>query len=251
MLCWASRVTCGVEPLFGRFFALMSLFGGAMLLLTVADNLLLLFVGWEIMGLCSYMLIGFWYARAYDEPRLITPSRAAVKAFMTTRVADVFMLLGIVFFYRVFGTLNFHEAFTAESLVRAAEAVGFGGLAVMTLLLFTGTVGKSAQWPLHTWLPDAMEGPTPVSAVIHAAAMVSAGVYMLIRIFPLVATAMAEQPYVGLMIGGIGALPPLWRPRLPWRSTTSSACWLTRRFRSWATWWRRWGSAPMWPQLST
>jgi NADH-quinone oxidoreductase subunit L len=195
----------GVEPLFSRFFALMSLFGGAMLVLSVADNLLLLFIGWEIMGLCSYMLIGFWYARAYDNPLLITPSRAAVKAFMTTRVADVIMLLGIVFFYRVFGTLNFHEAFTAESLVRAAEAVGFGGLALMTLLLFTGTVGKSAQWPLHTWLPDAMEGPTPVSAVIHAAAMVSAGVYMLIRIFPLVATSMAEQPYVGLIIGGIGA----------------------------------------------
>lgn len=195
----------GVDPLFARFFGLMSLFGGAMLLLAVADNLLLLFAGWEIMGLCSYMLIGFWYAREYDDPKATPPRRAAVKAFMTTRVADVFMLLGIVFFYRVFGTLNFHDAFTAESLVRAAEAVGFGGLAVMALLLFTGTVGKSAQWPLHTWLPDAMEGPTPVSAVIHAAAMVSAGVYMLIRIFPLVATAMAEQPYVGLIIGGIGA----------------------------------------------
>ncbi|NLF67276.1 MAG: NADH-quinone oxidoreductase subunit L [Chloroflexi bacterium] len=195
----------GVDPLFSRFFALMSLFGGAMLLLTVADNLLLLFAGWEIMGLCSYLLIGFWYAREYDDPKAIPPRRAAIKAFMTTRVADVFMLLGIVFFYRVFGTLNFHEAFAAESLAGAAEAVGFGGLAVMTLLLFTGTVGKSAQWPLHTWLPDAMEGPTPVSAVIHAAAMVSAGVYMLIRIFPLVATAMAEQPYAGLIIGGIGA----------------------------------------------
>lgn len=199
----------GVEPLFSRFFALMSLFGGAMLILTVADNLLLLFVGWEIMGLCSYMLIGFWYSREYDDPKATPPRRAAVKAFMTTRVADVFMLLGIVFFYRVFGTLNFHEAFEAESLVHAAEVVGFGGLAIMALLLFTGTVGKSAQWPLHTWLPDAMEGPTPVSAIIHAAAMVSAGVYMLVRIFPLVATAMAEQPYVGLVIGGIGAFTAL------------------------------------------
>jgi NADH-quinone oxidoreductase subunit L len=199
----------GVEPLFSRFFALMSLFGGAMLVLSVADNLLLLFMGWEIMGLCSYMLIGFWYSREYDDPKATPPRRAAIKAFMTTRVADVFMLLGIVFFYRTFGTLNFHDAFQAESLVAAAEAVGFGGLAIMALLLFTGTVGKSAQWPLHTWLPDAMEGPTPVSAIIHAAAMVSAGVYMLVRIFPLVATAMAEQPVVGLVIGGIGAFTAL------------------------------------------
>jgi NADH-quinone oxidoreductase subunit L len=199
----------GIEPLFSRFFAFMSLFGGAMLALVVADNLLLLFMGWEVMGLCSYLLIGFWYSREYDDPKATPPRKAAIKAFMTTRVADVVMLLGIVFFYKTFGTLNFSEAFTAESLVAAVEAVGFAGIGAMALMLFTGTVGKSAQWPLHTWLPDAMEGPTPVSAVIHAAAMVSAGVYMIIRIFPLITTATEGMPAVGLIIGGIGAFTAL------------------------------------------
>ena len=200
----------GVDPLFARFFALMSLFGGAMLVLTVADNLLLLFMGWEIMGLCSYMLIGFWYAREYEDPKATPPRKAAIKAFMTTRVADVVMLLGIVFFYRTFGTLNFQDAFSAESLAAAVDTVGFTGVGIMALLLFTGTVGKSAQFPLHTWLPDAMEGPTPVSAVIHAAAMVSAGVYMIVRIFPLIAVGMEGMPAVGLIIGGIGAFTALF-----------------------------------------
>ncbi len=117
------------------------------------------------------------------------------------------MLLGIVFFYAVFGTLNFAEALSAESLAHAAMTVGAVALGVISLLLFAGTVGKSAQWPLHVWLPDAMEGPTPVSAVIHAAAMVSAGVYLIIRIFPLIAVGMGPEgsPMVGIIIGGIGA----------------------------------------------
>ncbi|RMG97682.1 MAG: NADH-quinone oxidoreductase subunit L [Chloroflexi bacterium] len=197
------------EPLFSRFFAFMCLFAGAMLTLVVADNLLLLFVGWEIMGLCSYSLIGFWYAREYDNPKATPPRKAAIKAFMTTRVADVVMLLGIVFFYRVFGTLNFSEALSAHGLEEAAGAVGAGALGIMALLLFTGTVGKSAQWPLHVWLPDAMEGPTPVSAIIHAAAMVSAGVYMILRIFPLIAVGIEGNPAVSLIIGGIGAFTAL------------------------------------------
>jgi NADH-quinone oxidoreductase subunit L len=199
----------GTDPLFSRFFAFMSLFGGSMLLLVLADNLLLLFVGWELMGLCSYLLIGFWYARTYDDPAQITPRTAAVKAFITTRVGDVIMLLGIVFFYRVFGTLNFSEAFAPESLELAASNVGAAALGVMALLIFAGTVGKSAQWPLHTWLPDAMEGPTPVSAVIHAAAMVSAGVYLIIRIFPLIAVGIEGAPAAGLVVGGIGAFTAL------------------------------------------
>lgn len=199
------------EPLLSRFFAYMSLFAGAMLVLVVADNLLLLFIGWEIMGFCSYSLIGFWYARDYHlQPENIphiSPRAAAVKAFMTTRVADVIMLLGIVFFFFVFGTFNFSEAFSAESLEAAAASFGAVVLGVMALLLFSGTVGKSAQFPLHVWLPDAMEGPTPVSAVIHAAAMVSAGVYLIVRIFPLIAVGMGPEgdPVVGLVIGGIGA----------------------------------------------
>ena len=196
------------EPMFSRFFALMSLFAGAMLLLVVSDNLLMLFIGWEIMGFCSYSLIGFWYARDYhlkpgDIPH-IPPRKAAIKAFMTTRVADVVMMLGIVFFYRTFGTLNFSEALSAHSLEHAAMEIGVGLLGVMALLIFTGTVGKSAQFPLHVWLPDAMEGPTPVSATIHAAAMVSAGVYLIVRIFPLIAVAI-EGTGAGWVIAGIGA----------------------------------------------
>ncbi|MGB3717428.1 MAG: NADH-quinone oxidoreductase subunit L [Candidatus Promineifilaceae bacterium] len=199
----------GVDPLFSRFFAFMSLFAGAMLVLVVADNLLLLFIGWELMGLCSYLLIGFWYAKKYDDPNQIRPKTAAVKAFITTRIGDVVMLLGIVFFYRVFGTLNFSEALSAESLEHGVELVGAAAIGLMALLLFAGTVGKSAQWPLHVWLPDAMEGPTPVSAVIHAAAMVSAGVYLIIRIFPLIAVAIDGIPGVEFVIAGIGAFTAL------------------------------------------
>lgn len=197
------------EPLISRFFAFMALFAAGMLTLVVADNLLLLFIGWEVMGFCSYALIGFWYSRNYEDPKATPPRKAAIKAFMTTRVADVVMLLGIVFFYRVFGTLNFSEALSAHGLEHGAEVVGVGALGLMALMLFTGTVGKSAQWPLHTWLPDAMEGPTPVSAIIHAAAMVSAGVYMIVRIFPLIAVGIEGNSSVGLIIGGIGAFTAL------------------------------------------
>ena len=201
------------EPLFSRFFAFMALFGGAMLTLVVADNLLLLFVGWEVMGLCSYLLIGFWYARNYEpDPKnaqKLPPRKAAIKAFMTTRVADVIMLLGIVFFYRTFGTLNFSEAFSVEGLTAAREVAGATGMGIMALLIFAGTVGKSAQWPLHVWLPNAMEGPTPVSAVIHAAAMVSAGVYLIVRIFPLISVGIEGSTTVSLIIGGIGAFTAL------------------------------------------
>jgi len=198
------------EPLLARFFGHMSLFAGSMLLLVVADNMLLLFMAWELMGYCSYALIGFWYAREYPDPAempipRIPPRQAAVKAFMSTRVGDVLMLLGIVFMWWAFGTMNFREAFTADNFQSVIQLIGYGGLGIMTLLLFAGTVGKSAQWPLHVWLPDAMEGPTPVSAVIHAAAMVSAGIFMLLRIFPLIAVSIESTPWVGLIIAGIGA----------------------------------------------
>ena len=182
----------GIEPLYSRFFAFLSLFAFGMLLLCVADNLVLLFVGWEIMGLCSYLLIGFWYARQYESPHQITPRQAAVKAFMTTRVGDVLMLLGIVYLYAQTGTLSFREimyAHEGEMLTKLAATpsyiVGLSVAGLAGLLLFAGAVGKSAQFPLHMWLPDAMEGPTPVSAMIHAATMVSAGVYAMIRLFPL------------------------------------------------------------------
>ncbi len=175
-----------------RFFAYLSLFAGAMLTLVVADNLLLLFVGWEVMGLCSYLLIGFWYDRAPNEEiDGVAPYQAAMKAFMTTRVADVIMLIGIAYLWASTGTLNFREIFfneaTLEGLATTPALGGFLGLSAAGLIgicIVIGTVGKSAQFPLHIWLPDAMKGPTPVSAMIHAAAMVSAGVYLIIRMFP-------------------------------------------------------------------
>ncbi len=176
-----------IEPMYSRFFAFIGLFAFGMYTLVLSDNLLTLFVGWEVMGLCSYLLIGFWYAKP-------SARAAAIKAFLTTRVGDVFMLLGIAYLYSAVGTLTFREIFTAETLQKLAEApTGFLGLSaagLIGLLLFIGTIGKSAQWPLHIWLPDAMEGPTPVSAMIHAATMVSAGVYMVIRMFPLLSAGM-------------------------------------------------------------
>ncbi len=171
-----------IEPMYSRFFAFLGLFAFGMYVLVVSDNLLTLFVGWEIMGLCSYLLIGFWYGKKSARD-------AAIKAFMTTRVGDVFMLLGIAFLYSATGTLSFREIFTEEVLhvlaTTATPILGLSAAGLIGLLLFIGTVGKSAQWPLHVWLPDAMEGPTPVSAMIHAATMVSAGVYAVIRMFPL------------------------------------------------------------------
>jgi NADH-quinone oxidoreductase subunit L len=175
------HVVPSVEPMYSRFFAFLGLFAFGMYVLVVSDNLLTMFVGWEIMGLCSYLLIGFWYGKESARD-------AAVKAFMTTRIGDVFMLLGIAYLYSATGTLNFREIFTEETLQVLASTPAWFGMTtsgLIALLLFIGTIGKSAQWPLHVWLPDAMEGPTPVSAMIHAATMVSAGVYAVIRMFPL------------------------------------------------------------------
>src|SRR5690606_5489720 len=200
------------DPRQARFFALISLFGGAMLTLVVADNLLLLFVGWEIMGACSYMLIGFWFEKhsAY---------KAAIKAFTTTRVADVIMLLGIVYLYSITGTLSFREiAYNPEVLERLAStpAIIFGGsaAALIGVFLIIGTIGKSAQFPLHVWLPDAMEGPTPVSAMIHAAAMVSAGIFAIIRMYPVFAAG--GDPHHGvftaplLLMAVVGAVTAIF-----------------------------------------
>src|SRR5215210_2281541 len=183
------HVVPSVEPMYSRFFAFIGLFAFGMFILVLSDNLLTLFVGWEIMGLCSYLLIGFWYAKNSARD-------AAVKAFMTTRVGDVFMLLGIVYLYYATGTLSFREIFSEEVLHTLATIpsgfLGFSAAGLIGLLLFIGTVGKSAQFPLHVWLPDAMEGPTPVSAMIHAATMVSAGVYAVIRLFPLLSAGWEE-----------------------------------------------------------
>ncbi len=182
------HIVPSIEPMYSRFFAFISLFAFGMYTLVVSDNLLTLFVGWEIMGLCSYLLIGFWYGKPSARD-------AAVKAFMTTRIGDVFMLLGIAFLYQATGTLSYREIFQPNVLRALASTPAFFGLSAagaIGLLLFIGTIGKSAQWPLHVWLPDAMEGPTPVSAMIHAATMVSAGVYMVIRMFPLISAGWTE-----------------------------------------------------------
>jgi NADH-quinone oxidoreductase subunit L len=180
-----------VEPMYSRFFAFIALFAFGMYTLVVSDNLLTLFVGWEIMGLCSYLLIGFWFAKP-------SARAAAIKAFMTTRIGDVFMLLGIAYLYARTGTLSFREIFYNEHVLDelahepALGVLGISAAGLIGILLVIGTIGKSAQFPLHVWLPDAMEGPTPVSAMIHAATMVSAGVYMVLRMFPLLSAGWHE-----------------------------------------------------------
>ncbi|HSH80714.1 MAG TPA: NADH-quinone oxidoreductase subunit L [Herpetosiphonaceae bacterium] len=170
---------------YGRFFSYIALFTASMLGMVLADNLLLFFICWELMGLCSYLLIGFWYFRT-------SAYRAARKAFITTRIGDVLMMLGLFYLYREAGSLTFGTAegqiFNAALLERIGSTTNAAGMLVATslaLLLFMGTVGKSAQFPLHVWLPDAMEGPTPVSALIHAATMVAAGVFLVARTYPI------------------------------------------------------------------
>lgn len=200
-----------IEPMYARFFALVSLFAFAMYLLVVSDNLLTLYIGWEVMGLCSYLLIGFWYAKE-------SARNAAVKAFLTTRIGDVFMLLGLAALYALTGSLNYRAILgnpqVLEILASTISPVaGLSWAALIGLLLFAGTVGKSAQFPLHVWLPDAMEGPTPVSAMIHAATMVSAGVYLMIRFFPLLSAGwMPGEPLTPPMVAMafIGAFTALF-----------------------------------------
>ncbi|HEX9116311.1 MAG TPA: proton-conducting transporter membrane subunit, partial [Anaerolineae bacterium] len=181
-----------VDPMASRFFAYIALFATGMLGLVISDNLIMLLIFWEIMGLCSYLLIGFWFARKYHNPKQITPKEAGLKAFLTTRVGDTVMLAGMLLLYAQTGSLSFADIFKPASLEHLATTTVNVPLAgatpwatVIAILIFFGAVGKSAQFPLHVWLPDAMEGPTPVSALIHAATMVSAGVYLIIRTYPL------------------------------------------------------------------
>src|SRR6185312_12085692 len=162
-----------------RFFAYLSMFTFAMLALVTSDNFLQLFFGWEGVGLSSYLLIGFWYLKP-------EANAAAIKAFVVNRVGDFGFALGIFGIFAVFGTIGFDAVFRAAPDV-AGKPMEFLGhqldtLTVLCLLLFMGAMGKSAQFLLHTWLPDAMEGPTPVSALIHAATMVTAGVFMVARL---------------------------------------------------------------------
>src|SRR3954452_24071109 len=186
-----------------RFFSYLSLFTFAMLMLVPANNLLQLFFGWEGVGLASYLLIGYWY----DRP---SACRAAIKAFVVNRVGDLFFAIGIALVFFLFGTIEFPEIFADMPAhqndvyhvlgadVRAYEVIG--------VLLFLGAMGKSAQIGLHTWLPDAMEGPTPVSALIHAATMVTAGVFLVARMSPILEWA----PFATGFITFIGATTALF-----------------------------------------
>ena len=205
-----------VDLLASRFFAYISLFACGMLGMVLADDLVLLFVFWEIMGLCSYLLIGFWFARKYDDPNRITPKQAGLKAFLTTRVGDAVMFAGMMILYAAAAGLTngeagltFSQLFKPEVLegLREMAVPIFGSVATLTaILIFWGSIGKSAQFPLHVWLPDAMEGPTPVSALIHAATMVSAGVYLIIRMYPLmIAGSTASLNFIAV-IGAFTAL---------------------------------------------
>ncbi|RIJ41392.1 NADH-quinone oxidoreductase subunit L [Pontibacter oryzae] len=190
------------EADFARFFACMNLFVGSMLVLVLADNLLLLYLGWEGVGLCSYLLIGFWY----KEP---ANGYAARKAFIITRIGDTAMAIGLFLLFQLFGTLNIQ---TILSDAPQVWPVGAEGALLVALLLLGGAVGKSGQLPLQTWLPDAMAGPTPVSALIHAATMVTAGVYLIARmnvVFELAPLAQLLVAVVGaatLLIAGFSAL---------------------------------------------
>ena len=162
---------------FVRFFAYLSLFSSAMLGLVIANSLLLLFICWEIVGLASYLLIGFWIERP-------SAAAAAKKAFITTRIGDLALFLGMLWLYQRSGTLSFYDG--GRGCLESAGLFGLGASATaIALLVFAGAVGKSGQFPLHIWLPDAMEGPTPVSALIHAATMVAAGVFLVARVYPL------------------------------------------------------------------
>ena len=154
-----------------RFFAYFNLFVSAMLLLVMGNNFLLMFIGWEGVGLCSYFLIGYYFEKK-------SACDAGTKAFIVNRVGDFAFLLAVMYIFNIFGTIDFTDVMHA-----APEKLIYGGeiVTIITMLLFVGATGKSAQIPLYTWLPDAMEGPTPVSALIHAATMVTAGVYMVVR----------------------------------------------------------------------
>jgi len=200
---------------FTRYFCFLALFAGAMLGVVISNSILLLFMCWEIVGLTSYLLIGFWYQKP-------SAAAAAKKAFLTTRVGDVFFLLGIVWLFAQTGTLLFYNGGTGAleplalgGMLATHAAWGLTAAGAIGLLIFAGAVGKSGQLPLHVWLPDAMEGPTPVSALIHAATMVAAGVYLVARVYPLMqagvvpggtTTALTAVTWVGAITAVFAAL---------------------------------------------
>ena len=188
------------DPGYPRYFAFMSLFTASMLGLVLASNLLLLYVFWELVGLCSYLLIGFWFHRP-------AAAAAAKKAFIVTRIGDLGFLIAILFLYFKVGTFDIAALPAALQSALVAGTLSTTGLTLAALGIFSGAVGKSAQFPLHVWLPDAMEGPTPVSALIHAATMVAAGVYLVARTFGIFIIPGAESALITVaIIGGFTAI---------------------------------------------
>src|SRR5579859_6351480 len=191
------------DPGYSRFYIELALFTVSMLILVLAANFLVLFIGWELVGLSSYLLIGFWFYHAPPEPgsEVPYPPPAALKAFVTTRLGDFGFLIGILILFTTTGTFQFTTLNTATAHVNQAT------ITLAMILVFCGAVGKSAQFPLHVWLPDAMEGPTPVSALIHAATMVAAGVYLVARLFPIYAAVAGPQSLMVVgFVGGFTAL---------------------------------------------
>ena len=184
------------DPRYPRFFAYLSLFSFSMLFLVVSDNLLGIYIGWELVGLCSYLLIGFWFEKD-------SAANACKKAFLTTRVGDVGMFIGMMMLFTKFQTLSLYGEGGIFALAANLNTGDMVWLSIAGVLIFCGAIGKSAQMPLHTWLPDAMEGPTPVSALIHAATMVAAGVYLTARMFPILT---GTSSLVIAYVGGITAL---------------------------------------------
>ncbi|GAB4511213.1 MAG: NADH-quinone oxidoreductase subunit L [Sulfuricaulis sp.] len=191
------------DPGYQRFFSYIALFTFAMLMLVMSNNFLQLFFGWEAVGLMSYLLIGFWYTRD-------SATYAQLKAFLVNRVGDLGFLLGIAAIYMTFGTLDYAAVFAiapqmAAKTIQVLPGVDWNVMTLICILLFIGAMGKSAQVPLHVWLPDSMEGPTPISALIHAATMVTAGVFMVARMSPLYELSETALSVI-LVIGAITAL---------------------------------------------
>jgi len=190
------------DPNKPRFMAYLSLFTFAMLMLVVSDNFLQLFFGWEGVGLCSYLLIGFWYKKN-------SANNAAIKAFIVNRVGDFGLAIGIFLIFNYFGTVNYDEVFSKAASLSSKEIYFLGFninlITIISLSLFIGAMGKSAQFLFHTWLPDAMEGPTPVSALIHAATMVTAGVFLVVRCSPIFEYSQVALNFIAI-IGMITAV---------------------------------------------
>lgn len=181
-----------------RFFAYLSLFTASMLGLVLSPNLIQIYIFWELVGMCSYLLIGFWFTRP-------SAANACQKAFITNRIGDFGLLLGILGFYWMTGSFEFETLFQRFNELLVSDKINFYFANLCALLLFLGPIAKSAQFPLHVWLPDAMEGPTPISALIHAATMVAAGIFLIARLFPL----FQALPYIMNIISWIGAITAL------------------------------------------